>query len=309
MVMIITSPESLGEPNHPNKHEFYMNKDLKQNLDIELSSMKQSVQDCVLVIDGLEGSGKSKKARQIAHYCSQKLGSSFDYDGVGNIHNDINKYIDTSLDAGAFAVNILDESRNALLKVTSQSRSAVRFTNFLSECRALRQVHIILLPAYHDLAKYVVLWRMNFLIHLKKKMIPDAKMDGGYKLILGEYVIYPNDSYTKYFYDEKYHYNKKWSVRDKFPNFEVLSKKGLVAYENQKTALLSTKYGSTGQLKVGQKDNGLTRIRRLHRWMDCIPCPKCKHEQSIPTKIRAEIFECTVQTINTGRKLARETAP
>ena len=292
-----------------NGKTFYMNKDLKENLDIELSSMKQSIQDFVLVIDGLEGSGKSKKARQIGHYCSQKLGSSFDYDGVANIHNDINKYIDTSLQAGEFAVNILDESRNALLKVTSQSRSAVRFTNYLSECRALRQVHIILLPAYHDLAKYVVLWRMNFLIHLKKKMIPDAKMDGGYKLVLGEYVVFPNDSYTKWFYDDKYRYNKKFSVRDRFPNFEVLSEKGLAAYEKQKTALLAVKYGSSEQLPVGKGDDGLTRIRKIHRWMDCINCPKCKQQFAIKGVDRAELFGVGVSTIARAMKLARQTAP
>ena len=60
-----------GTMNDKPATEFYMNKALKENLDIELSSMKQSIQDFVLVIDGLEGSGKSKKARQIAYYCSQ----------------------------------------------------------------------------------------------------------------------------------------------------------------------------------------------------------------------------------------------
>ena len=292
-----------------NGSKFSMNKQLKENLDIELSSMKQSIQDFVLVIDGLEGSGKSKFARQIAFYCAKNLGSHFDTEGIGNIHNDINKYIDTSLQAGAFAVNILDESRNALLKVTSQSRSAVRFTNYLSECRALRQVHIILLPAYHDLAKYVVLWRMNFLIHLKKKMIPDAKMEGGYKLVLGEFLVFPNDSYTKWFYDDKYRYNKKFAVRDRFPNFEVLSPGGLEAYEKQKTALLAIKYGSTGQLPVGKGDDGLTRIRKLHRWMDCIKCPKCKQEFALKGIERAEIFGVGASAISKSMRLARETAP
>lgn len=305
MVMIKCDGTLNGKP----ATEFYMNKQLKENLDIELSSMKQSVQDFVLVIDGQEGSGKSKKARQIAYYCSQKLGSKFDTDGVNNIHNDITKYIDTSLAAGEFAVNILDESRHALLKITSNSRSAVRFTNFLSECRGLRQVHIILLPAYHDLAKYVVLWRMNFLVHLKKKMILDAKMEGGYRLVLGEYLVFPNDSYTKYFYDEKYKYNKKFAVRDRFPNFEILTDKGLKAYESQKSALLSVKYGSSGQIQVGRGDNGLTRIRRLHRWMDCLTCPKCKHDYAIKQKDRAELFGVSQPTINQSMKIARETAP
>lgn len=230
--------------------KYRLNKTEKLNLDIGLEAMTTSVQDMVIVIDGSEGSGKSKKARQIGHYCASYLGSKFDRDGIGNIHNEIDKYVDSCLSGGVFAVNILDEGRKALNRKRSMAKATVKFTNFMSECRELRQVHIILLPAYHDLDSYIALWRMNILFHLIKHFKADEKSKSGYSLELGHFKLFANDEYTKFFYNIKYKYPKKWICQDRFSNVEILTDKGLKVYTDQKIGLLSVKYGSNPEKKV-----------------------------------------------------------
>jgi len=220
---------------------FYLNKKEKQNLDIGLQAMKQSVQDLVFVIDGAEGSGKSKKARQLAAYCAMVLGSKFDFDGIYNIHNDIDKYIDSSLESPEFAVHVLDEGRQVLNRKRSMGREAVRFTNYMSECRGRRQVHIILLPAFHDLDSYVALWRMDLLWHLSKHY---EKVEDDYVLKLGEYRLYANNAGLKKYYEWKYSHPKIFDVRDRFSNVEILTDKGLIEYEAQKNNKLDEKYAS-----------------------------------------------------------------
>lgn len=166
---------------------FYMDSRLKKELDILLHFTQNQNDDIVIVIDGEEGSGKSKLARQIAVYCAQKLGVSFST--KDNIHFDLNQYVDTSLEKGQYWVNILDESRNVLNKKRSMASAPVRFTNYLSECRSKQQVHILLVPSYHDLDNYVVNWRMKFLINVLKS-IRKADNECGWTLVRGEYVIH-----------------------------------------------------------------------------------------------------------------------
>lgn len=271
----IKCPNGLGHKDR--KHDsFYMNPGLKESLDIEMQAMKDSEQDLVLVMDGLEGSGKSKFSRQIAYYCSTVLGTNFDQDGTGNIFNDVDDYIKHSLKAGPFAINILDESRNALLKLRSMAQPAVKFTNFMSECRSLRQVHIILLPAYHDLDKYIVMWRMNFLVHLLKKMVKNDKSPSGYKLDLGGFKVFPNDRYTKMWYvTPGFRYPKGYAIMDRFPNFEVLSEKGLRAYEKQKELKMAQKYGPDGKIRIGARDDGMKRMKFFIKAMGEAKCKHC----------------------------------
>lgn len=220
-----------------NGESFYLNKVLKQSLDIQISDIKNKNQDLVIVIDGKEGSGKSKKSRQIAYYCAQQLGVNF---GVDNIHFDLKEYIEGSLKGGKYSINLLDEGRKLLNKKRSNSREAVTFTNFLSECRDMRQIHIILLPAFHDLDSYVVLWRMDLLIHLEKYHVADLKSDIGWRLVLGDYKVFDNNNVLKKFYNFKYNYPKNYSIKDKFSNFEVLE--DFESYEIKKSLYTVKKY-------------------------------------------------------------------
>lgn len=239
-----------------NKKSFYLNKELKLSLDIQIHDMKIKNQDLVIVIDGKEGSGKSTFGRQIAYYCSKELGTKFTVD---NIHFDLQEYINTSLHSEQYTINLLDEGRKLLNKKRSNSRETVTFTNYLSECRDKQQVHIILLPAFHDLDTYVVLWRMDFLIHLDKYHVEDEKVSTGWRLVLGNYKVFDNNNALKKFYNFKYSYPKNYDVWDKFPNFEVL--KDIEVYNEKKLSYTIKKY--TAEMVENTEDQ--ERINRAER--------------------------------------------
>jgi len=125
-----------------NDTEWYEDKVFLNNLDVYLDAMKDN-DDLVIVLDGAERAGKSKRARQIARYCSNKLGSKFCED---NIHFQLQDYLDFSIDSPEYTVCILDEARNVLNKRSSMSKGNKKFTNYISECAKKRQVHIICFP-------------------------------------------------------------------------------------------------------------------------------------------------------------------
>lgn len=226
------------------KKSFYLSKQLKKELDTALYAVKSKNQDLVIVIDGDEGAGKSQTSRMVGFYCAKVLGSFFDLDGVTNIHNSLEKYIKTSIDGEKYMVNILDESRKVLNRKRSTSKDAVRFTDYLSECRSKNQVHILLLPTYHDLDRYVAQWRMSLVIHMFKMWTPDEKVElGGHELHLGAFRLYINTDAMRYFYDQKgFRYPRQFICKDRFSNCEVLTEKGKEAYENQKEGLVKSKY-------------------------------------------------------------------
>ena len=244
---------------------FYLNKKLKQELDIALHAVKNKNQDLVIVVDGQEGSGKSTASRQIAYYCSQALGSNFDVDGMKNIHNDLNKYIFNSSEGKKFEAHILDESRKVLNRKRSMAKEAVRFTNYLSECRFMNQVHILCIPAYHDLDRYVAQWRVGFVIHMSKEWRVDETVKlGGHELHLGTFTMFVNDGYLKHFYDQYgFQYPKKWIAKDRFTGYEVLSEEGNIAYDKQKYDAMQNKY-IQGKDEVESVKSMCCRLSELH---------------------------------------------
>lgn len=225
--------------------KFYFNLYLAQQVGIALDEVKFGNQDLVVVIDGGEGSGKTFDSWQFSAFCASYLGSEFDVDGVKNIHNDIDKYIQSSIDSGKFTIHILDEGRKILNRKRSMGFEAVRFTNYLSECRDKNQVHVILVPSFHDLDAYIVEHRMTMLIHIEKDMIRDKERQSGYRSVFGMAKVYFNTPTSKIrlYYDRfKFRYPKKADLSLKFDTFCVLSTKGLEAYQNQKDRLRKQKY-------------------------------------------------------------------
>lgn len=227
--MLYTSPTGL---------KFNFDDKLKENLDILLNGVLNYRQDAIIVIDGEEGSGKTQASHQLALYCAETLGTVFERDGTKNVHSSMEKYIHVAEGMHKQGVrgfvNVLDESRSVLGKAHHSTKEVKRFTDWLSECREMGQVHIILLPAFHDLQKYVVLWRMSFLIHMVKEFNRNEKALGGYDLRLGGFKAYANDDALKQAYINPYWYPKQWSARSRFDNVEVMTEKGIAALREQK---------------------------------------------------------------------------
>jgi hypothetical protein len=252
----------------PDGRHYYISKKLATDLDINLGLIKNKNQDLLILIDGPEGAGKSTFARQIGAYCTLQLGVPFDYDGVGNIHNDVEKYINSSLDSPRYSIHIMDEGRKVLNKARSQSGDAVRFTDYLSECREDRnQVHIVLVPAFHDLHPYVVKWRMKLLLNSRPSLVRTGEGATDWDLDIGPFVMYGNDDRLKAAYENKYQYPFARPT-DRFPNFEVLSAKGVAAYKAQKAEKLREKYHSASEKERAENEAFIEKIEVVKKLQD-----------------------------------------
>lgn len=270
---------------------------LKQNLDILLTDVKNSSMDLVIVVDGPEGLGKSFAARGLAMYCATVLGSTF---GVKDIEFELEDYIKHSLEAGSakktgiHKINVLDESRKVLNRARGGSNSNVQFTNFLSECRALGQVHILLCPAFHDLDKYIILWRMGLLIHFNKNYKPDEESETGVSLFRGEYKVFINSSagrkalYTCYDM-RQYSYPYKWEVRGIWSNKEVFTPEQIEAYEEKKNDSTIKKYYADEEAKQIEQAEEEALEEELQRTIPAY----------VPTAVYAKLLGITTKsTVN-----------
>ena len=202
---------------------------LKNDLDASYDDMYYSDMDIVIILDGKEGTGKSYTARVVGAYFSHITGISFNSE---NIHFTTDDYIKSSENGKKYQINILDEGRQALNKKRSMSKSNVKFTNWLSENRDKNQIHIIILPAIHDLDSYISIWRMTFLIHHLKVHIKSNVTRSGYRLVHGYFKVYDNGKdlqnvifkkhkYGYYSYPFDYKYRRKITSKEAFNDTEL----------------------------------------------------------------------------------------
>ena len=160
--------------------EFLLDPILKKHLDVLCEDLKDK-DDGLIVIVAPEGAGKTVLETQIGYYCSKILKTKW---GIDNIHFDSQPYIDKAMSSPPKFINALDESRRAINKMRASSKANQDFFNYLSECRQDNQIHIIVLPGYSDLDKYVAIHRPKLIIEVVKKR--DHKT---HKLIRGIYHI------------------------------------------------------------------------------------------------------------------------
>jgi hypothetical protein len=216
---------------------------LKFELDILIDDMMISQQDILFVIDGKEGSGKSRTGRVLGKYISSVTKVKF---SVPNIHFNTQDYINGVIKGQKFQVNILDESREALNKLRSMSNSNVLFTNWLSENRDQQQVHILLLPRVHDIDKYISSHRMAFLLHHLKRHVKDDETRSGYRLVFGDFELYANNSdLQRAIFNSKnghYRYPTSCKFRRKILDYEVFDRLELMNYAEKKKRKRDQKY-------------------------------------------------------------------
>lgn len=206
-----------------------------------LEDVKVHELDLLIVVDGKEGVGKSFGARGLGMFCATYLGSSF---GIDDIEFDILDYVRNSLNGARFKINILDEGRKALGR-GKRTKEVAFFLDYLSECRSRQQVHIICVPAYHDLASYVVRWRMRMLFHFKKNYVKNTVNPDGMKLMKrGDFKLFTKFANINYEFENRtYKYPKGFDDWNWWSNKEVFTPAQVLAYNDKKDAYTLKKYG------------------------------------------------------------------
>lgn len=202
--------------------KFYIDNKLAENIRIYVKQVVTQDEDAIFVIDGPEGAGKSKLSRQISWTISYFLKLDHNIDMIpciDDLHYNLPQYIKRARNRQKYQINILDESRAVLNRKRSMSKESVMFTNYLSECRKDNQFHILNLPAFHDLDKYIVLWRMKLFVHVQKQF------DNEGNIIRGQYLVYPINHDLFYLWEEgRYRYPKpnykKGAFQGRFNDFE-----------------------------------------------------------------------------------------
>jgi hypothetical protein len=134
--------------------------------------MKETIKqdwDFVIVVDGMEGGGKSKLALTCAYY----VDPTFTLDRVAFNPAEFKHAIDTAVQYQAV---VFDEAYLGLggkYALTWINRSLI---SMLTKIRQKNLFVFIVLPSFFDLDKYVSLWRSRALIHI----YTGDKMERGY---------------------------------------------------------------------------------------------------------------------------------
>ena len=240
-----------------------INSQLIKELLILYYDMSNANTDIVLVLSGSEGCGKSLAGRVLGALFCWLAGT---YLKVDNIHFDLLPYLTSSVNGKKFQVNILDEAKDVLDKKRSMSKSNKAFTDYMSKCRFKNQVHIIILPAVHDLDTRISLWRMNFLIHNIKLHYKDKESYSGYKLQRGYFKVYKKDSelqkainnYTKvgkYLLPKLYHFHGKFIKNEPFTDEE------LILYDEKKNKSIIDVIEKIKEMENGKADGRIKKER------------------------------------------------
>ena len=216
------------------EYTFNMDAKLKYDLDILCQDLKQD-DDALIIIVAPEGSGKTILETQIGYYISKKMKTSWNED---NVHFDAPTYQTFSLNNPRGTVVALDESRRALNKMRGMTGNNVEFNNFLSECRSNNQAHIVVLPAYSDLEKYVAIHRAKYIIQVVKLRDKETK-----KIVRGTFKIISTKSKSMLLQAWKGGYkefpNNMVTHIGKFENVLCLDKK---KYDNKKETAKKERY-------------------------------------------------------------------
>jgi len=198
-----------------------INKTFKSEIDILIDDVIHSEMDLFIVLDGEEGSGKSWAARGLACYIQSRLyenGIEKDFTPE-NIHFRQKEYLEASKKGEEFDIIVLDEGRSSLGR--GKDKATKEACDWVSQCRFMRQFHIICVPAYHDLNPYISEWRMRACIHFKKSYFKNAA--GEFVMRHGEYKLYCDleglrfhSRFRDYKYPNNYDAWSYWSAKEVF---------------------------------------------------------------------------------------------
>jgi hypothetical protein len=115
--------------------------------------------DCVFLVDGTEGGGKSVIAQQGA----RELDESFAIERVTFTPEEFKEAI---LKAGKYQAVIYDEAYTGLSSRGTMSDINKTLVSMLAEIRQKNLFVFIVMPTFFDLDKYAAIWRSRGLIHV-----------------------------------------------------------------------------------------------------------------------------------------------
>ncbi len=146
----------------PEGKEVYIDGYLLSNLQQFKKMVLKDDLDCILLVDGGEGSGKSVLAQQMAKF----LDPTFCVEDITFSGGQFKKAV---IEAKKYKCIVFDEALSALNKMKSISSLNVSVVDLLAEVRQKNLFIIIILPSFFDLTKNVACWRSRALFHVYMK--------------------------------------------------------------------------------------------------------------------------------------------
>lgn len=118
--------------------------------------------DAVILITGFEGYGKSTLGGQVA--------KAFDPTySLDRCVFTLDQWIEVVFSTDKFKSVVFDEAYKYLSSKNTMSKYNRKIVTILTQIRFLNLFHTILLPSFHELDKYVALWRSRGLIDVSKR--------------------------------------------------------------------------------------------------------------------------------------------
>lgn len=199
---------------------FSFNKSLGTNLERWRNAVLNQDIDCVVLVDGKEGSGKSVHALQIAYFLDVERDIDIDKQ-VCYTPDEVKEAI-TSLKPGKAIV--FDEARRGFNRRRSTEKVNIELTDLFAECRQNNLFMVVVMPSFYDMDMNIAVWRSRILIHVSYRWSDD--MD---KPLVRGFARFYNEIGKKNMYCDKrtrmmykYPYLKNECFDYSFPHYYVV---------------------------------------------------------------------------------------
>lgn len=142
--------------------QFFMEKFLKEKLDLMIQRVTKRKLDAVLMIDGDEGFGKTGLSILLAYYFSQETGRPFSLDNIFFDPEEFMNFINTTKEQ----IIIWDEAALGGLASGWQNKIQQVLIQTLMTCRFRKHIIIFNCPKFYRLNQYFVMERALGLCHV-----------------------------------------------------------------------------------------------------------------------------------------------
>lgn len=186
------------------KHSVKMGFKFDTDLGNSLEGFKEAVMyqdfDCVVLVDGKEGTGKSVHGMQIAKFLD--VDNDIDIEKqICYTPEQLKKAITT---LPKFKAIVFDEARRGFNRRRSTQDVNIDLTDLFAECRQNNLFLIIIMPSFYDMDQQIAVWRSRLLIHVWYEW--DLKAPKGEKLVRGFAHMYNENAKYMMYYDKNLKY-------------------------------------------------------------------------------------------------------